>query len=221
VRSAIDMGSVLGHVSPGEEVVEEPLRCRRATLRDASEVTTVISLAFASDPLWAWAMARPDGQASHHQRLWRVFIEGSLRYPWTWLTDRGEAASVWIPPGGTEMSTEQEEQLADVARQELGPRAAVYFELFERFDAAHPRSEPHYYLSLLGTHPDHRGHGIGMALLKHDLELIDAEGMPAYLESSNPANNDRYAAVGFERIGDFTAPGDGPTVTTMWRPART
>ncbi len=38
-----------------------------------------------------------------------------------------------------------------------------------------PRSEPRYYLTLLGTHPDHRGRGIGMGLLARNLELIDSE----------------------------------------------
>ena len=78
----------------------------------------------------------------------------------------------------------------------------------------------HYYLSLLGTHPDHRGQGIGMALLAQNLAVIDAEHAAAYLESSNPVNNERYASVGFEPIGQFAHPGDGPAVTTMWRPAR-
>jgi GNAT superfamily N-acetyltransferase len=96
----------------------------------------------------------------------------------------------------------------------------AYLELLDRFAAAHPHSEPHYYLSLLGTHPDHRGKGIGMQLLAHDLALIDDEHLPAYLESSNLANNQRYARVGFEPIGEFSYPGNGPVVTTMWRPAR-
>jgi hypothetical protein len=53
-----------------------------------------------------------------------------------------------------------------------------------------------------------------------DLALIDADGFPAYLESSNPANNHRYAGVGFEEVGEFSYPGGDPVVTTMWRPAR-
>lgn len=42
----------------------------------------------------------------------------------------------------------------------------------------------------------------------------------AYLESSNPANDGRYARLGFEPVGQFSYPGDGPVVTTMWREAR-
>ncbi|MDQ6855504.1 MAG: GNAT family N-acetyltransferase [Candidatus Dormibacteraeota bacterium] len=151
--------------------------------------------------------------------FWRLFVEGPSRYPWTWLLAGGGAASLWIPPGGTEFSPEQEERMSELAGG-LGSEADNFHELLRRFDAAHPRSEPHYYLSLLGTHPDHRGQGLGMQLLAHDLALIDEEHCAAYLESSNPANNPRYASAGFAAVGEFSYPGDGPAVTTMWRPAR-
>ena len=196
------------------------LRARRASVADFDVITTIITLAFASDPLWSHALARADGSTEHHARFWRLFIQGALRYPWVWLTTGGVATSVWIPPGGTEMSEEQEDRITELANECLGSKADDFLELLSRFDAAHPRDAPHYYLSLLGTHPDHRGKGIGMALLEHDLELIDAEGFPAYLESSNPANNDRYRGVGFQAVGEFAYPGGGPVVTTMWRSAR-
>ena len=196
------------------------LAARRASAADIDPVTSIVTLAFARDPLWAHALARPDGETVHHGEFWRLFAEGALRFPWTWLTSGREAASVWIPPGGTEMTPEQEQRLADLATNRLGPAAGDYLELLSRFDAAHPRAEPHYYLSLLATHPDHRGKGIGMRLLAHDLEQIDAEHLPAYLESSNPANDQRYASVGFEPHGEFCYPGGSPVVTTMWRLAR-
>jgi GNAT superfamily N-acetyltransferase len=120
------------------------------------------------------------------------------------------AASVWIPPHGTELTSEEEEQLE--------PYGHVILELFERFEDSHPRTEPHYYLSLLGTHPSHRGRGIGMELLAQNLERIDAEGAPAYLESTNPVNNRRYESVGFTRTGEFRTPGEEHPIATMWRP---
>jgi hypothetical protein len=61
-----------------------------------------------------------------------------------------------------------------------------------------------------------------MALLAESLARIDRERMPAYLESSNPANNHRYQRYGFEAIGEFYPPGGDTPVTTMWRnPSRT
>jgi len=190
---------------------------RRATPADLELVTTIVEVAFAHGPLWSHALS---SLAMVERRpFWRLFVEGMLRYRWIWLVDGGRATSLWVPPGGTEMSPEQEERLALLARR-LGPDEDAFHELLRRFDAAHPRTEPHYYLSLLGTHPDHRGQGIGMRLLAHDLALIDEEHCAAYLESSNPANNRRYAGAGFEPFGEFSYPGDGPVVTTMWRPAR-
>jgi GNAT superfamily N-acetyltransferase len=193
---------------------------RLVTPADAELVTTIITLAFAEDPLWSWVLARSDGQTDHHGAFWRLFLEGAFAYPATWITGGGEATSVWIPPGGIEMTAELEDRLGTFAVEHLGPRADTFFELLAQFEAAHPRDVDHFYLSLLGTHPAHRGNGTGMWLLTHDLEIIDAERAPAYLESSNPANNDRYASVGFEPIGQFAAPDNGPVVTTMWRSPR-
>lgn len=200
--------------------VSSELAVRQASATDIDLVTSIITLAFRNDPLWGHALARPDGGTGHHAAFWRLYAEGALRFPCTWLADGGKSAALWIPPGNSEMTHEQEQRLADLAAQQLGPGAADYLELLGRFEAARPQDEPHYYLSLLGTHPDHRGHGIGMRLLAENLARIDAEHMPAYLESSNPANNRRYASVGFEPHGEFEYPGGGPTVTTMWRPAR-
>jgi len=191
---------------------------RRATADDIDLVTSIVTLAFADDPLWSRAMARPDGETYHRADLWRILVEGGLRYPETWITDGGEATSIWIPPDGSEMSDEQEGRLRGLVAAHLGS-ADDYYELMARFEAAHPRGEPHYYLSLLGTHPQHRGHGIGMKLLSHNLAIIDSEHQPAYLESSNPNNNNRYKRLGFEPYGEFSYPGGGPLVTTMWRPA--
>jgi ribosomal protein S18 acetylase RimI-like enzyme len=190
---------------------------RRATPADIELVSTIVEHAFANDPLWSRALSPL--RVAQRRPFWRLFAEGTLRYPWTWLLEGDRATSLWIPPGGTEMSPEQEERLSALASG-LGSEEDNFHELLRRFDVAHPRSEPHYYLSLLGTHPDHRGQGLGMRLLAHDLELIDEEHCAAYLESSNPANNRRYESAGFKSVGEFSYPGDGPTVTTMWRPLR-
>ena len=87
--------------------MESRQTARRAGSADL-ELATVITLAFAEDPLWGWALARPDGGIDHHRAFWRLFLEGALRYQSSWITDSGGAASIWIPPGGTEMTSDQE-----------------------------------------------------------------------------------------------------------------
>jgi GNAT superfamily N-acetyltransferase len=189
---------------------------RVATAADASGIANMFALAFQDDPLWAWAFPDPARRYRQLEAWWRFFIDGALRYPWTWTTPNYEAAAVWIPPGGTELSVEAEEQIEPLLSSLLGSRRQLVLELLDEFERAHPADQPHYYLSLLGSHPDHRGRGIGMALVADTLERIDEQHAAAYLESSNPVNHARYESVGFVRIGQFAAPG-GPPVATMWR----
>lgn len=152
---------------------------------------------------------------------WRFFIERALPQRWVWLTGGDEAASVWLPPGAPEIPPDDEDLVGPMVEALVGPsHADLVMEGLERFEAAHPHDEPHFYLSLLGTDPGHRGHGYGMGLLAANLALIDRERMPAYLESTNPANLRRYERLGFQVRGAFELPAGGPAVTTMWRLAR-
>jgi GNAT superfamily N-acetyltransferase len=193
-----------------------PIETRIAAASDLEGVTTTLTAAFAHDPVWSWAFPDSEDLAV----WWRFHIGSALRYPNVWITGDYAAASLWIPPTGTELTEEEEERLGPLLDELIGPRARIVMELVERFEDSHPREEPHYYLSLLGTHPDYRGQGIGMALLSENLASIDSEGVPAYLESSNPDNDRRYEQLGFKRVGGFTTPGGEHPVATMWRKAQ-
>jgi GNAT superfamily N-acetyltransferase len=180
---------------------------------DLDAVTDAMWSAFREDPLWKWAF--PD-----HRKLapwWRMLIASALRYPWVFVAGDFMAVSVWIPPDGHELTAEEEAQVAPLMDELAGPRGPEIVELVERFGASHPKHPPHFYLSLLGTRPEHRGAGIGMGLLAENLARIDELGMPAYLESSNPDNVGRYERLGFERIGEFSTPDGTRAVATMWR----
>lgn len=193
---------------------------RRVAAAEADEVTELFALAFNEDPTWSWAFPDPERRMEHHRAFWGLFMHSAVPYGWVWMTEDGGAASLWIPPGEPELSAEDEAALEPLVRSLVGSRGEDVLTLVESFDSNHPREEPHYYLSLLGTHPDHRGQGKGMGLLAANLEEIDALEMPAYLESSNRANDHRYERLGFVQVGEFAAPGGEPTVGCMWRDPR-
>ncbi len=195
----------------------DDVAARRAAPEDLELITSIVTRAFEHDPLWSQAMRGPGEETEYRSQLWRIFVEAALRHRWTWITAGAEAVAVWVPPDCTEMTEEQEARLDRLAHRHLGAGAADFADLLQRLETAHPHDQPHYYLSLLATHPAHRGQGLGMGLLAHNLALIDAEGLPAYLESSNPANDTRYARLGFQPVGAVSFPGGGPIATTMWR----
>lgn len=214
------IGFIQADRSSGTDVSENgattTLDVQRAGATEALAVIDLISEAFLNDPTWSWAFPDPTARS----QWWTFCVTEALRYPWTFKTDGFETVSVWIPPSGTEFSSDGEQSIPGRLTHLVGARAPGVAELLHRFDQAHPRDEPHYYLSLLGTSGAHRGRGLGMALLRENLARIDAEHMPAYLESSNPNNNQRYEAAGFVAVTSFRAPGDGPVVTGMWRQSR-
>jgi GNAT superfamily N-acetyltransferase len=193
---------------------------RIATNDDIAAATEIIARAFADDPVWGTALRRPDGSTAHHLDYWRIFVEGAMPYGMIYLAEDDAAVALWIPPGGDEMSEEQEEQLRQVVIENLEPDGQdAMFALWDRFDSSHPQNEPHAYLSLLATHPDHRGRGVAQELVKHNLADFDSQGLGAYLESTNPANDHRYERMGFAKIGQFEGASPGSVVATMWRPA--
>jgi GNAT superfamily N-acetyltransferase len=192
---------------------------RRVTEEDAAQVTELFALAFNQDPTWSWAFPDAEKRLEQHRQLWGLLMHSAVPYGWVWMTADGGAAALWIPPGEPELSKEDEEKLEPLLRDLLGARADDVLTLLGRFEANHPRDRSHYYLSLLGTHPDHRGRGKGMGLLAANLAELDELGMPSYLESSNRGNDHRYERLGYRTIGEFGAPGGGPTLACMWREA--
>jgi GNAT superfamily N-acetyltransferase len=202
---------------PSGSRADETLAIRRAGEVDAEAVAELFALAFHRDPTWGWAFPDPDRRRAQQKAYWELFVGSAIPHGWVWVTEDGGAASLWIPPGKPELSEEDEARLEPLLRELVGRHADDVLTLVERFDDNRPRAAPHYYLSLLGTHPDHRGEGKGMGLLAANLAAIDAVGMPAYLESSNRANDHRYERLGFARIGEFSPPGGEPTVSCMWR----
>jgi GNAT superfamily N-acetyltransferase len=188
---------------------------RVATSADHSLVTRILVEAFHDDPMWGpWAFPDPTNRRQAREAVFGLLVEGALRYSWVWLSGGKAAAAVWIPPGRSELSPAQEQQINAVLYESLGARTGSVLEAFERFAEARP-SEAHYYLTVLGTDPTYSGRGIGQRLLSANLERVDAAGAPAYLEASDelvPLS----ARHGFRVLRKFT-PDDGPTVNGMWR----
>jgi GNAT superfamily N-acetyltransferase len=148
------------------------------------------------------------------------FAEAALEFGWMRITDGVEAVALWIPPGSPEMTPADEQRLPGVIATACGPQSASRVSrLLDAFEHSHPHEPPHYYLSLLATHPDHVGNGLGVGLVADCLAEIDAGDPPAsaFLESSNPRNLPRYERLGFRPTREVELIA-GLSGTQMWRP---
>jgi GNAT superfamily N-acetyltransferase len=196
---------------------DRPARVARQD--DIDAIVATVTSAFFDDPLWGPAFPDRENRATQASSFWRLLVTSAQRYPWSFVSDNSESAAIWLPPGGVELSETESSDFEGFLEGIVGREGAeTILDIVESLEHARP-TEPHYYLSLFATHDDHRGKGLGMAVLRENLARIDTLGAPAYLESSNPANNFRYASVGF-LPRDELVQASGHIVTTMWRPAR-
>jgi ribosomal protein S18 acetylase RimI-like enzyme len=194
---------------------------RKATLADAPRLAQALASAFQDDPVIAWIF--PDQQ--RRRAVLPAFMEFRLRklafpYDEVWMTAGGAAAAGWLPPPGRwQLSRRQRLRLLPSLVRFLGRRTASVLGGLERMEERHPDDRSHWYLFILGTEQAAQGRGLGSALLSHMLARVDAEQMPAYLESSSERNLALYGRHGFEVTGEVAIPG-GPRIWPMWRQPR-
>jgi len=196
---------------------------RAATPADRATLATALASAFAEDPLFGWMT----GAAPNHpvgpklRALFDAFLKLDLRRSdhLVFTDEDGIGAAIWKHPNRWKMPTGDMVRALPAMLRALGTKTPRMVGAITAIEKVHPKEE-HYYLEALGTHQDMQSMGVGSAVIRHMLDRCDAEGLPAYLESSNPRNIPFYARHGFETTGEIVVGRGAPTVTAMWRDPR-
>ncbi len=192
---------------------------RKARPDEIADLSRAIARAFFEDPLSLYVL--PD--TSSRLRISEAGVELFLRRAWFELGETyavGEPARgvcIWNPPGTSEISIGKQLSMLPALIRVYGRTLPRLLMALQSAESNHPK-EPHYYLPMLGVEPDRQGRGMGSALMYPVLSRCDAEGIPAYLESSTPRNRALYERHGFEAIEEFKLGRSDFTVTRMWRP---
>lgn len=182
----------------------------------------VLGRAFTTDPVFGeWLLG---GRSDVEARLTRVFggFVGAAERVGSGhvLVEPGRrSASVWRPPGQWKAPLSDLVRNGPMMLRAFGSRVPRSLRLLACVEKAHPR-EPHWYLEAIGTVPEAQGQGYGATVLAPMLERCDAEGLPAYLESSNQRNLPFYERHGFTAMPLFALPPGCPVITPMWRDPR-
>jgi GNAT superfamily N-acetyltransferase len=191
---------------------------RHAEPADVPALTRMLVRAYMDDPVAVWtceagALRARTLAGMYSARLRELLAEG------VWTNPERTSAAVWTAPGRQASIRPSAALLGCLLDPRMLARLPVLARGHRAMQRAHPREPPHWYLSLLGTDPDARGHGLGSAVLQPVLAKCDADGVGAYLESSKPRNLDFYAQFGFHTVGELQLP-RGPKLWPMWREPR-
>lgn len=179
---------------------------------DEAAAIATLTLAFAADPMTRWSWPDPRTYLDAFPKLATAFGGAAFLKGTAHRVEGCAGVALWLPPGvepdGEAMGALMQSTLKGPALMEGAP-------IMQQMMDFHPH-EPHWYLPLIGIDPQYQGKGLGGALLDHGLAFADRDGVPAYLESSNPRNIGLYERHGFERLGQIQN-GSSPTLVPMLR----
>jgi ribosomal protein S18 acetylase RimI-like enzyme len=188
--------------------------------RDADAVAADLSDAFAEDVLFDWFLRADARRDAARLGFFRFLMSrmaigvGRIDRPAS-----GGAAAVWLPfeaVGPTPLPMLVRAAPTMVATTGLG-RIPRLLALMEDMDRHHPMDRPHAYLWFLGVARAAQGRGIGSRLLTAATRRLDAEGVPAYLETQTERNIALYSRHGFSVISEHRPRPDAPRLWSMWR----
>jgi ribosomal protein S18 acetylase RimI-like enzyme len=166
-----------------------------ATPDHREQTLATITRAFTDDPFLRLMLPEEREYATYAPAFFGALFDKRVGRGTVWLVDDAAAVAMWDGPGVTE---EARFDLPSAAR-------AVMKEYDDRVHGAIPESQ-HWYLGVLATDPQQAGRGIGRAVMRAGLDRASADGLPAYLETTNPRNVVLYESVGWTVESEFESP---------------
>ena len=185
-----------------------------------SAAAEALARAFHDDPLQAYVFPDPAERAARSPAHFAPILRYGLLFGEV-LTTAGTplGASVWLPPGGWEVTPERADEagLNDLP-QAIGEEAAErFFSALGAIDPYHREVPPHWYLMVVGVSPEGRGRRLGRALIQPIMDRADAAGLSCYLETAQPDNVAFYEHLGFKQVVDVVEPLSGLRLWTFRR----
>lgn len=191
------------------------------------QVAETVALSFADDPIWKWIYESHDAlPLATGLGLARMLVAQSMATDeMHGFRDFG-AVALWTAPMGqtsqhvdlVKLEAARDERVAPFGQafaEQIGDRMALTMQFGEAMRAKRPE-EPHWYLGILGTHPDRQNQGLGSRVLQTMLDRCDQIGVPTFLESSNPRNYGFYQRHGYVEVDELVV-ADSPPLLGFWR----
>jgi ribosomal protein S18 acetylase RimI-like enzyme len=183
--------------------------------QDQQRVIATVVAAFISDPVERWLWPEAQQYLTHFPHFVAAF--GSTSFATDTVSEVEDFAGValWMPPG----AEPDIDRIVTVLRDTVpADRQTDAFNVLEQMDRTHP-TFPHWYLPWLAVDPSRQRCGLGSRLLTRGLARVDADHLPAYLETPNPRTVALYERHGFEVLASSQA-GACPPIISMQRTAR-
>jgi ribosomal protein S18 acetylase RimI-like enzyme len=162
-----------------------------ATRAVRARVVETVVAAFRLDPAFRYFFPDPATFDRDAAAFAGWLFDGRVDLGTVWVADGGAAVAMWDGPHDTPQWT----------RPDLPRDARERIDAYERaVEPLIPR-EPRWYLGVLATHPDAAGRRLARAAADEGVRRAADQGLPAFLETTNPDNVALYERGGWRRAG--------------------
>jgi ribosomal protein S18 acetylase RimI-like enzyme len=168
---------------------------RSATIADRGRVIDTFMAAFLDDPALRFFFPG-EMYAEHAPAFVGALFDRRVGVGTIWVAEDGVSVAMWDGPGTGSYAEPPVE--FDPPPAQLPSDARARLEAYDAAVLAMLPESPYWYLGVLATHPDQAGRGLGRAVTAAGLRESAAAGLPAYLETTNPANVDLYRRWGWQ-----------------------
>ena len=196
-----------------EQQVTIPKIFSAGTIQRQKVLSTVL-MGFSADPFVRWICPEA-GNYIDFIGAFNAYGGKAVDTNTAYVVEGFKGTALWLPPN---IEADEETFVKEIEQNVLIEKQESLFKVLDELEKYHPEA-PCWYLPIIAVDPHYQNNGIGSLLMKHALEKIDSDGLPAYLESSNPRNMSLYKRYGFETMGQIKVE-DVPPLHPMIREAR-
>jgi ribosomal protein S18 acetylase RimI-like enzyme len=165
-----------------------------ATPAERGRVVGSLVAAFTGDPVLRYLFPDDGSYPRYAAAFFGHLFDKRVHQGTIWTVGRGASVAMWDAPAAEHRPAD------DSLAAQLPAAAMARVNAYDGAVRAALPTTPFWYLGVLGTHPDHAGRRWGHAVMAAGLRRAAADGLPAVLETSNPANVEVYRRAGWEVV---------------------
>lgn len=205
-------GASLNQIGSVDIVTTEPA-IRSAVESDLAQLCATFARSFWDDPVMRWLF--PADEMFQGGAVMRDFFRRLIANGNGLVTPDVAGFAMWIAPGRPEVELDEGDEPGDMPPPEMIEKLVALREAI----ATNTPVEDHWYLQMVGTHPDWQRRGIARALIERGKQWASRDGLGMYLETETVANVAYYRQLGFEVRSEWDVAAGGPHMWGMWHPA--
>ena len=163
------------------------------------QVARLLAAAYFDDIFFKWCVDKDEERLQVVAAYYEVYLNSKGCVAHVAKNPEGEiiGATCWLPQ-------ETEEGMHEKIEEIVGVYSPQFAAVAEKSYANEPKEGPFYQLVGFGVAKEAQGQGVGQALLKYHLDILDKAGIPTYLEASTPfTGGGVYGKFGYKPYGEL------------------